>query len=72
MKNKVAAVSAAIYTSTALVLAGAFVGAATFAGRYTWLERGAGAAWVFLLAMIIFIPVVTPRVRKRLGGSGTD
>jgi len=40
MKNKVAAVSAAIYTLAALALAGAFVGAATFAGRYTWLERG--------------------------------
>jgi hypothetical protein len=37
-------------------------------GDYGWVARAGGSAWVFLLSMIIFMPTVTPLVRKRLGG----
>ena len=40
----------------------------TAAGEYTMVERIGGAGWVLLLSMIILIPVVTPLMKKRLGG----
>ncbi len=60
-------VSALIYTGISLVLAGLFF-IITLLGDYTWVARIGGAAWVFLLAMIILMPLVTPRVKKRLEG----
>lgn len=66
MKN-VSLISAIIYTGISLVAAGLFV-AATLSGKYTSVERFGGAGWVFFLSMIILMPVVTPMVKKRLGG----
>ncbi|MBI4283063.1 MAG: hypothetical protein HY663_01175 [Chloroflexi bacterium] len=60
-------ISAIIYTSISLVAAGLFL-VATLAGEYTPVERIGGAGWVFLLSMIILMPIVTPLVKKRLGG----
>lgn len=64
MKN-VSLVSALIYTGASLVAAGLFI-LATLPSPHTAVERFGGAAWVFLLCMIILMPVVIPRVRKRL------
>jgi hypothetical protein len=55
-----------IYTTIALAAAGAFLAATTLRGDYDWVARLGGAAWVFLLSMIILMPTVTPWV-KRLG-----
>jgi hypothetical protein len=66
MKN-VGLVSAFIYTGISLLAAGAFL-AATLSGSYSQVERFGGTLWVFILAMIILMPLVTPRVRKRIGG----
>lgn len=41
--------------------------AVTLSGDYTWVARIGGAAWVFLLAMIILMPIVTPQVKRRIG-----
>jgi hypothetical protein len=57
----------AIYTTIALTAAGAFLAATTLRGDYDWVARLGGAAWVFLLSMIILMPTVTPWVKKRLG-----
>lgn len=65
MKN-IAIRSAVIYTGLSLLLAGLFL-LGTLSGEYRPVERIGGAAWVFLLAMIILMPLVMPIVRKRAG-----
>lgn len=61
-----ALVSALLYTPIALGVAGAFLLATVLTGDYTWVARLGGAGWVFLLAMIILMPTVTPLVKRRL------
>jgi hypothetical protein len=60
-------ISFAIYTIIALTAVGAVLAATTLRGDYDWVARLGGAAWVFLLSMIILMPTVTPWVKKRLG-----
>ncbi|MEE8384874.1 MAG: hypothetical protein V3S01_03040 [Dehalococcoidia bacterium] len=60
--------SAAIYTTMAMLVAGIFFAITVLTGDYTWVARVGGSAWVFLLSMIILMPTVTPWLRKRLGG----
>lgn len=67
MKN-VGLVSAVIYTGISLLAAGIFL-VATIQGKYTIVERLGGTGWVFLLSMIILMPIVTPLVKKKIGGS---
>ena len=63
--KKVGTISALIYTGISVLTAGLFL-LGTLAGEYTLVERIGGTGWVFLLSMIILMPVVTPRVKKRL------
>ncbi len=58
--------SAIIYTSISLLAVLLFLGV-TLAGNYTWVARLGGAAWVFLLSMIVLMPIITPLVKARLG-----
>jgi hypothetical protein len=58
-------ISAVIYTGISLLTAGLFV-VATLGGNYTAVERFGGAAWVFLLSMIILMPIIIPLVRKKI------
>ena len=62
-------VSAIIYTGISVVAAGIFL-LATLPGQYTPVERIGGTVWVFILSLIILMPVVTPLVKKKLGGTG--
>ena len=64
MKN-VGLVSAVIYTGASMVIAAIFL-LATLARTYTLVERVGGTLWVFILSMIILMPIVTPRVKKKL------
>jgi len=64
MKN-INVVSALIYTGISLLAAGLFI-VATLGGNYTQVDRFGGAAWVFLLSMIILMPVIIPFVRKKM------
>ncbi len=59
-------ISALVYTSIALLAAGAFFAATVLTGNYTWVARLGGAGWVFLLSMIILMPTVTPWVKGKL------
>ncbi len=59
-------VSAAVYTAISLAASVAFLGV-TLAGDHSWVARGGGAAWVFGLSMIVLMPLVTPRIKKRMG-----
>jgi hypothetical protein len=66
MKNqRIGLTSALIYTPISLAAAGVFFGI-TVVGDYTWVARIGGAAWVFLLSMIITMPLVTSAVKKRV------
>jgi hypothetical protein len=58
-------ISAIIYTGISLVAAGLFI-AGTLPGHYTAVERFGGAAWVFLLCMIISMPIIIPLVRRKM------
>lgn len=64
MKRGVGFTSALIYTGISLAAALIFFGV-TLAGQYTWVARIGGAAWVFLLCMIILMPMVTSFVKKK-------
>jgi hypothetical protein len=57
-------VSALVYTSGSFLAALVFFAAATI-GEYNWVARAGGAGWVFLLAMIILMPTVTPWAHSR-------
>jgi Na+/melibiose symporter-like transporter len=37
----------------------------TFTGEYTPVARWGGAAWIFLLVMIVLMPIVIPRMKRR-------
>ncbi len=64
MKARVGLVSALIYTSISLTASALFLIVTVF-GDYTWVARIGGAAWAFLLSMIILMPIVTPRVKRK-------
>jgi hypothetical protein len=61
-------VSGVIYTSVAAAAAGLFLVATFSSDEYSNVARLGGAAWVFLLSMIILMPTVTPLVRRLLNG----
>lgn len=63
MKNT-GLISATIYIGISLLAAGLFI-VATLPAQYTNVDRFGGAAWVFILCMIILMPVIIPLVRKR-------
>ena len=62
-------ISALIYTSIATAAAGLFLVATFASDRYGYVARFGGAAWVFLLSMIILMPTVTPIVKRLLSGA---
>lgn len=56
--------SALIYTSISVVVAGTFL-VITLLGNYDWMTRLGGTAWVFMLCMIILMPLTTQWVKRR-------
>ena len=60
--------SVAIYTTLSALVAGIFFALTVLTGDYSWVARVGGSGWLFLLGRIIFMPSVTPWVRKRLEG----
>lgn len=63
-EQKVARVSAVIYLGISAGLALIFF-AVTTLGKYPPVARFGGALWVFILTMIITMPVIIPRVKKK-------
>jgi hypothetical protein len=63
--------AALIYVGAAFVAALIFWLVTTLSGSYPAVARYGGAAWVFLLLLIVLMPIVIPRVnrwrRLRLG-----
>jgi len=62
-------IAAVLYTGGSLLAALAFFLAATI-GDYNWVARFGGAGWIFVLAMIILMPTLTPWLRERADGQG--
>ena len=60
--------SAMIYMTVSVLVAGSFFAITVLTGDYSWVARVGGSAWVFLLSMIILMPTVSPWMRKRLEG----
>jgi membrane protein CcdC involved in cytochrome C biogenesis len=58
--------SASIYLSIAVGMAILFFVAAYFAGDYPTVAKIGGMLWVGLLSLIISMPIVTARVKKKL------
>lgn len=54
-----------IYGGTALVVALVFWLVTTFTGSFSVVARYGGAAWVFILMMIVLMPIVIPVVGRR-------
>jgi hypothetical protein len=64
--REVAQRSAMIYIPTALGAALLFFLAASLSGDYPAVARFGGMVWVGLLSLIVSMPIVTSRVKKRL------
>jgi hypothetical protein len=60
-----AGTAAFIYSGISVAAAVAFFLVTTFVAGYPAVARYGGAAWIFLLMMIVLMPIVIPRVQKR-------
>ena len=62
--DKIGPISAVTYSLISLAAAGIFL-LVTIPGDYNWVARGGGAAWIFILALIISMPLVTSYYKKK-------
>lgn len=60
-----ARVAGFVYGGASVAAALIFWVVTTFTGSYPAVARYGGAAWVFILVMIVLMPIVIPRVRNR-------
>ena len=68
MKEKAIRLATLFSFIVASVLAGAFFLAASLQDHGAGaVARYAGAVWVFILALIVALPTITPILKKRLG-----
>jgi hypothetical protein len=66
VENEVARRSALIYLPISVGAALLFLLAATLFGEYPVVAKIGGMVWVGLLSLIVSMPIVTSRVKKRL------
>jgi hypothetical protein len=64
MNTKTVLLNTLTFTGVSLAAAGIFL-ALTSRSDYSWVARGGGAAWIFLLCLIITMPLVTSFYKKR-------
>jgi len=53
------------YGGISLVASIVFWAVTTFTGSYPAVARYGGSVWVFALVMIVLMPIVIPRIRRR-------
>lgn len=63
--------SARIYLPISFTAALLFLVAASIFGNHTLVARAGGAVWVGLLSLIVSMPLVTARVKKRIRAGET-
>ena len=66
--SRAALLGGIIYTGASLAAAAAFLLVTVLTGDYRLVARLGGAVWVFVLSMIILMPVIIPRVKRRAAG----
>jgi hypothetical protein len=72
MANRIGRLSAVRSVGLSLGAALSFLAAARWAGEAPWTAIVGGTVWVFLLALIVALPVVTGWVQRRSAGPGAD
>jgi hypothetical protein len=69
LEDRAARQSMLIYTGVSLAMALLFLTATFLTGKsYTAVARVGGMIWVFVLSMIISMPIVIPKIRKKVLG----
>ncbi|MDA8234106.1 MAG: hypothetical protein M0Z31_04725 [Clostridia bacterium] len=69
MEEKIARVSALLYTAISLGFSVVFLAATYLTGTdYPPVARWGGFVWVFILGLIITMPIVIPYVKKKHEG----
>jgi len=71
VEKEVARRSALIYLPVAIGAALLFLLAASLGGNYPLVAKIGGAVWVGLLSLIVSMPLVTARVKKRIQAGET-
>ena len=66
VSDQMARRSAAVYLPAYIGVAEPFLILAGLSGDYSAVARIGGAAWVGLLSLIVTMPLVTSRVKKRM------
>ena len=56
--------SALIYVGISAVAAVVFLVVTTTTGDYTWVARGGGSLWIFMLSNIVLMPLVIPAIKR--------
>lgn len=70
VQQEIARRSALIYVPTSIGTALAFLLIARLVGGYPPVAQVGGMIWVGLLSLIVSMPLVTARVKRRMSGSG--
>jgi hypothetical protein len=69
LEDRASRQSVLIYTGVSLVMSLLFLAATFLTGKnYTAVARVGGMIWVFILSMIIFMPIVIPKIKKKVLG----
>lgn len=72
MDKKTARIAFWTYTLISIAVSALFVVLSLGVANLTIVERIGGAAWVYLLALIVLMPIVIPRVKKKYGDGKMD
>lgn len=67
MDKRTARIAFWTYTLISLAVSALFVFLSLGVEGLTSVERIGGAAWVYLLALIVLMPIVIPRAKKKYG-----
>lgn len=66
--RRMAGLSALCYTAISLAVVALFLALTRLTAEYPPAAVWGGAVWVFILSMIVTMPVVTARLKKRRAG----
>lgn len=71
MEPKVAKIAALYYGGVSLAAALLFV-FSTLGGKYDNVARFGGAAWIFILGLIVTMPIFIPYAKKKYSSQPSD
>ena len=71
LESEITRRSLSIYLPISITAALLFLIAASVTGDYPTVARAGGAVWVGVLSLIVSMPLVTARLKKRIGARET-